>query len=159
MRIGFGFDAHAFDDMEKPLVLGGETVHTRRGVHAVSDGDVVAHAAADALLGAAALGDLGTFYASSDPQWMGAHSMSAILGDVARRVGDAGWETGNIDITIIVESVQISPHREAIRNNLAEVLGVDLDRISVKATTTDGLGFLGREQGVAATAIVMLVAR
>lgn len=157
MRVGFGFDAHAFDTMEKPLILGGETVHARRGVQATSDGDVVAHAATDALLGAAALGDLGSFYSSSDPEWSGVNSMSAILGDAARRVREAGWEIGNLDVTVIVESIRISPHREAMRANLAAALDTDLANVSLKATTTDGLGFLGQEQGVAATAIAMLV--
>lgn len=156
MRVGFGFDAHAFSGMEKPLVVGGETVHDRRGVDATSDGDVVAHATADALLGALALGDLGVHYPSTDTALFGADSMVAILGDVSRRVREAGWEIGNLDVTVIAESVRIAPHRENIRQNLATVLGANIDRISVKATTTDGLGFTGREQGVSATAVVLL---
>jgi len=156
VRVGFGFDAHAFSGMEKPLVVGGETVHERRGVDATSDGDVVAHAAADALLGAAALGDLGVFYPATDQTMMGADSMVAILGDAARRVRAAGWEIGNLDVTVIAQSVRIGPHRDAMRRNLANVLEVDLDQVSLKATTTDGLGFAGREQGISATAIVLL---
>lgn len=157
MRVGFGFDTHAFSGMEKPLVVGGEIVHDRRGVLATSDGDVVAHAAADALLGAAALGDLGVFYPSTDEAWLGADSMAAILSDAAQRVRTAGWEIGNLDVTVIVQSVRIAPHRERMRKNLADVLETTLDQISVKATTTDGMGFAGREEGISAAAVVMLV--
>lgn len=157
MRVGFGFDAHAFSGLQKPLILGGEIVHERRGVSATSDGDVLVHALVDALLGAASLGDLGTFYPASDPQWEGASSMAQILPDTVSRIEQAGWRIVNVDATVIVESVRIAPHRDQMRSNVAAALGVDVDAVSVKATTTDGLGFLGNEQGVAATAIALLM--
>lgn len=158
MRVGFGFDAHAFAGLERPLILGGEQVHERRGVAATSDGDVLVHAVVDGLLGAAGLGDLGTFYPSSDPEWGGANSVEQILPDAVARIRAAGWQIVNVDATVIVESVRIAPHRQQMRANLAQALDIDQSAVSVKATTTDGMGFLGREEGVAATAVVLLVA-
>jgi 2-C-methyl-D-erythritol 2,4-cyclodiphosphate synthase len=147
-RVGLGVDAHRFGG-DPPLKLGGVVVDDSRGVEATSDGDVAAHALADALLGAAGLGDLGQHFPADDPQSLGADSM-IILQDVVRMVQSAGWEIVNADLTIIAQEVRIAPHRQAISQALAEVLGVD---VSVKATTTDGMGFIGRAEGLAVLAI------
>lgn len=155
MRIGQGFDAHRFGGTP-PIILGGVVVDEARGVEATSDGDVAIHALVDALLGAAALGDLGRHYPSSDEQWHGVSSMD-LLSDAVRRVADAGFAVGNVDVTVLSESVRIAPHREAMRSALAETLGVDVGRVSVKATTTDGLGFVGRSEGIAALAVASIV--
>lgn len=154
MRVGWGFDAHRFGGPGVTL-LGGVAVDERRGVEATSDGDVLAHAVADALLGAAALGDLGNLFPSAEPRWRGADSM-ALLAEVVSRVGRAGYRVSALDATVIAEKVRVAPHREAIRRRLAEVLGVQIEVVSVKATTTDGLGFLGRDEGLAAVAVAVL---
>ena len=154
MRVGWGFDAHRFGGSGATL-LGGVIADAGRGVEATSDGDVLAHAVADALVGAAALGDLGLLFPSHDPRWQGADSM-ALLGEVVALVGAAGYRVGSIDVTVIAEKVRVAPHREEIRRNLASVLGIGITAVSVKATTTDGLGFLGRGEGLAAMAVVVL---
>jgi 2-C-methyl-D-erythritol 2,4-cyclodiphosphate synthase len=154
MRVGWGADVHRFGG-PGPIRLGGVVVDRSRGVEATSDGDVLAHAAADALLGATALGDLGALFPSADPRWRGADSM-ALLAVVMERVKAAGHRVSSLDATVIAESVRVSPHREAIRRRLAEVLEVEVDRVSVKATSTDGLGLLGRDEGLAAVAVAVL---
>jgi 2-C-methyl-D-erythritol 2,4-cyclodiphosphate synthase len=154
MRVGWGADVHRFGE-PGPIRLGGVVVDQSRGVEATSDGDVLAHAAADALLGAAALGDLGALFPSADPSWRGADSM-ALLAVVVERVQAAGYRVSSLDATVIAETVRVSPHREAIRRRLAEVLGVEMERVSVKATSTDGLGFLGRDEGLAAVVVAVL---
>ncbi|OFW52765.1 MAG: 2-C-methyl-D-erythritol 2,4-cyclodiphosphate synthase [Actinobacteria bacterium RBG_16_70_17] len=154
MRVGWGTDVHRFGG-PGPMKLGGVVVDESRGVEATSDGDVLAHAAADALLGAAALGDLGDLFPSGDTRWRGADSM-ALLAVTVGRVRVAGYRVSSIDVTVIAEKVRVSPHREAIRHRLAEVLEVEADRVSVKATSTDGLGFLGRDEGLAAVVVVVL---
>jgi len=154
MRVGWGADVHRFGG-PGPIRLGGVVVDQSRGVEATSDGDVLAHAAADALLGAAALGDLGALFPSADPRWRGADSM-ALLAVVMERVKAAGCRVSSLDATVIAESVRVSPHREAIRRRLAEVLEVEVDRVSVKATSTDGLGFLGLGEGLAAVVVAVL---
>jgi 2-C-methyl-D-erythritol 2,4-cyclodiphosphate synthase len=154
MRTGWGFDAHRFAP-SGGVLLAGVVADTDRGVAATSDGDVVAHAAADALLGGAALGDIGELFPSSDPQWQDADSME-LLADVARRVAAIGFSISSIDVTVLAQSVRVAPHREAIRRALAEALGIDLDRVSCKATTTDGLGFIGEDEGIAAVAVAVL---
>jgi 2-C-methyl-D-erythritol 2,4-cyclodiphosphate synthase len=154
MRVGWGFDSHRFGG-SGPTLLGGVIADAGRGVEATSDGDVIAHAVADSLLGAAALGDLGDFFPSGDPRWKGADSM-ALLAEVVTRVVAAGYRVASIDVTVIAEAVRVSPHRGEIRRRLAAVLGVDIDAVSLKATTTDGLGFLGRDEGLAAAAVVVL---
>ena len=154
MRVGWGCDAHRFGG-PGPTLLGGVVVDSDRGVEATSDGDVLAHAAADALLGAAALGDLGTLFPSDDPRWRGADSMG-LLAAVAARVADAGFRVASLDATVIAERVRVSPHRAAIRSRLAAVLGTGVEAVSVKGTTTDGLGFLGRDEGLAAAAVAVL---
>ena len=154
MRVGWGADVHRFGG-PGPIRLGGVVVDESRGVEATSDGDVLAHAVADALLGAAALGDLGALFPSSDPRWRGADSMT-LLAAVVGRLPAAGWRVSSLDATVIAEKVRVSPHREAIRRRLAEVLEVEVDRVSVKATSTDGLGLLGRDEGLAAVAVAVL---
>lgn len=147
-RVGLGLDAHRFGG-DPPLKLGGIVVDDSRGVEATSDGDVAAHALADALLGAAGLGDLGQHFSPGNPQWLGADSM-VILQDVVRMVQSAGWEIVNADLTIVAQELRIAPHRQTIAQALAEVVGAD---VSVKATTTDGMGFIGRAEGLAVLAI------
>jgi 2-C-methyl-D-erythritol 2,4-cyclodiphosphate synthase len=154
MRVGWGFDAHRFAEAGS-VRLGGIVVDDRRGVVATSDGDVLAHAVADALLGAAALGDLGELFPSSDAAWVDADSMD-LLQRVGILVAEAGYRLGSVDATVIAETLRVAPNRDAIRLALADRLGVDPASVSVKATTTDGLGFLGRDEGIAAMAVVVL---
>lgn len=155
MRVGWGFDAHRFAPSGQVL-LAGVVVDTTRGVEATSDGDVAAHAVIDALLGAAALGDLGTHYPSNDPAWEGADSM-ALLADTVGRLAAAGFCPSSVDVTVISETVRVAPHRQEVRDSLAAALGLDADAVSVKATTTDGMGFLGADEGIAASAVAVVV--
>lgn len=155
MKVGFGFDAHQIADLP-PLKLGGVIVDDEIGLAGTSDADVLIHAVADAMLGAAALGDLGTFFPSDDERWLGADSLH-LLEQVVGIVASEGLQVGNVDVTVIAQSVRVGPHREEMRQNLATALGVALEDVSVKATTTDLLGFLGRDEGIAATAVVLLV--
>ena len=156
MRVGWGFDAHQLDD-RGPLVLGGISVAEDVGVIATSDGDLVLHALTDALLGAAALGDLGMHFPSSDPQWEGADS--AIFVTRALEMAAAtGLGVAGVDITVISEEVRVAPHRDRIRQRIAELLGVSASLVSVKATTTDGLWFSSSKRGIAAAAVVSLEA-
>jgi 2-C-methyl-D-erythritol 2,4-cyclodiphosphate synthase len=154
LRVGIGIDAHAFSD-EAALVLGGVDFPAERGLAGHSDGDVVAHALIDAILGAAGMGDIGELFPSGDPQWLDASSMRLLQRayEVVRRTG---WELVNADCVLIGEEPRIAPSREAMRARLAGALGVDLDRISVRATTTDQLGFTGRREGLAAQAVALL---
>lgn len=152
MRVGWGFDAHRFDG-NPPVLLAGIAADHARGLAGTSDADVVAHAVADALLGAAGLGDLGVLFPSSDPRWSGADSM-ALLRQVVERFYGEGLAVDHIDVTVIAETIRIEPVREDIRRNLAAALGVNSRSVSIKATSTDGLGFLGRDEGVAAVAVV-----
>ena len=151
-RVGWGFDAHRLDG-EPPLKLGGIVVSEAQGVTATSDGDVVAHAVADALLGAGALGDLGEHFPSDDPANAGADSMG-ILGQVVAMARDAGWQTTHVDVTVVAEEVRVAPYHQAIAENLAGALSLPRSGVSVKATSTDGLGFVGRNEGLAAVAVV-----
>ena len=151
-RIGIGFDVHRFD-ANPPVLLGGVPVDTSRGVEATSDGDVAAHAVTDAVLGAANLGDMGMHFPSSEPRWSGADSLE-MLREAVRMAGAKGVAVVAVDVTVISQSVRVGPYREAIRAGLAGGLGVETDRVSVKATTTDGLGVLGRDEGLAAMAVV-----
>ena len=154
MRIGWGFDAHRIGP-DGPMRIGGVVVSETRGLIGTSDADVALHAAADAILGAAALGDLGTHFPSSDSRWHDADS-SDLLRRVVEMVAAAGLSVDSIDVTVIAESVRIAPHRDAMRSHLAAILDAPLDRVSVKATSTDGMGYLGRDEGVAATAVTVL---
>lgn len=154
MRVGWGVDTHRFTP-EGKVRLGGVVVDETRGVEATSDGDVLAHAVADALLGAAALGDLGQLFPSADPQWWGADSMD-LLREVVGRVGEAGYRVTTVDGTVVAQDVRVSPHRDDIRIALAAALGIDVSGVSVKATTTDHLGFTGRGEGLTALAVAVL---
>ena len=155
MRIGSGFDVHAFGEGDH-LMLGGVRVPHDRGVIAHSDGDVVIHALCDALFGALALGDIGKHFPPSDPRWKDADSRQ-FLRHCALLLDQHGWTLGNADITVICERPKIGPHAEAMRTCIAEDLGALPAQISVKATTTEKLGFTGRGEGIAAQAVVLLV--
>ena len=154
MRIGWGFDAHRIGP-DGPMTIGGVLVDDDRGLIGTSDGDVALHAVADAILGAAALGDLGTHFSSADEQWHGADSAD-LLSRVVEMAREAGLLVDSVDVTVVAETVRIGPHREAIRHRLAQVVAAPIDRISVKATSTDGMGFIGRDEGIAAVATVVL---
>ena len=145
LRIGLGVDAHALEDGVR-LVLGGVEIDHPRGLAGHSDGDVIAHALTDALLGAAGLGDIGSLYPSGDERWQGADSLE-LLGDAYGRVRDAGYELVNADCVLIGEEPRIAPYRERMRERLAGALGVEADRVNVRATTTDRLGFTGPVRG------------
>ncbi len=157
IRIGHGFDVHAFGDGDH-LMLGGVRVPHGRGVLAHSDGDVVIHALCDALLGALALGDIGRHFPPGDARWKDADSRT-FLRQCNALIRTRGWMLGNADVTVVCERPKIGPHAEAMRAVLADDLGVAHDAISVKATTTETLGFTGRGEGIAAQAVVLLVQR
>jgi 2-C-methyl-D-erythritol 2,4-cyclodiphosphate synthase len=154
LRVGLGVDAHALAE-GVPLVLGGVEIESPRGLAGHSDGDVIAHALIDALLGAAGLGDIGSLFPPGDPEWEGASSLD-LLRRAAAQVGEAGWEVVNADCILIGEEPRIAPLREQMRERLAEGVGADPDRINVRATTMDKLGFTGRGQGLAAQAVALL---
>ena len=149
-----GVDAHALVE-GVPLVLGGVEIESSRGLAGHSDGDVIAHALIDAVLGAANLGDIGTLFPSDDAQYRGASSLG-LLTEAYRRVRESGWRLVNADCVLIGEEPRIGPHREEMGKRLAGALGVDRDRIAVRATTTDALGFTGRGEGLAAQAVALL---
>jgi len=154
LRIGLGVDAHAFSD-GVPLVLGGVAIESPRGLAGHSDGDVIAHALIDALLGGAGLGDIGSLFPPGEAEWEGASSLD-LLRRAAAQVHEAGWELVNADCVLIGEEPRIAPLREQMRECLAEAVGVDAERINVRATTTDKLGFTGRGQGLAAQAVALV---
>jgi len=153
-RTGMGFDVHAFSG-NGPIMLGGLEVPHDRGLAGHSDADVVLHAITDALLGAAGLGDIGEHFPPSDPQWKGADS-SLFLAHAAALVRDKGGLIDHIDCTIIAEAPKVGPYRQTMRSRIAEILGLSVDQVSVKATTTEGLGFTGRREGIAAQAIASI---
>ncbi|MCC5863054.1 MAG: 2-C-methyl-D-erythritol 2,4-cyclodiphosphate synthase [Gammaproteobacteria bacterium] len=155
VRIGHGYDVHAFGDGDH-VVLGGVRIPHVRGLMAHSDGDVLLHAVCDALLGAAGLGDIGVHFPDTDPAWAGADSR-VLLRQVVATLAAAGWVPGNVDATLICQAPRIGPHREAMRETLAGDLGVAVDAVNVKATTTERLGFLGRSEGIAAHAVALIV--
>lgn len=152
MRTGLGFDAHRFDDSQAPLRLGGVVVDEGRGLAATSDGDVLAHAITDALLGAAALGDMGTHFPSEDAQWAGADSLEMLKQAVAA-LAAVGLRPSSVDATVVAQSVRVGPYRSQMQAALAMAIGLDAAMVSVKATTTDGMGAIGADQGVAALAV------
>jgi 2-C-methyl-D-erythritol 2,4-cyclodiphosphate synthase len=154
MRVGTGFDVHAFGPGDF-VMLGGVRVPHTHGVVAHSDGDVVLHALCDALLGAAALGDIGQHFRDDDPRWRGADSREFVKA-VLVMVRERGWRVGNADVTLLAEAPRLARVREQIRATLAQLLDVPLDCVNVKATTTERLGFLGRREGIAAQAVVLL---
>jgi len=154
-RVGWGFDAHALTG-EPPLVLGGVVISDTVGLTATSDGDVLAHAVTDALLGACVLGDMGEHFPSDDPALAGADSIF-LLRQAATMAVAAGFLVAHVDATVVAEKVRVSMHRKAIRENLAEALGAPVEAVSVKATTTDGLGFAGKGEGIAAVAVITVI--
>jgi 2-C-methyl-D-erythritol 2,4-cyclodiphosphate synthase len=154
LRVGTGFDAHALVD-GAPLVLGGVAIDHPRGLAGHSDGDVLAHALTDAVLGAAGMEDIGALFSSDDPAHEDADSIE-LLREAWRRVQAAGWRLVNADVVLIGEEPRLAPHRDAMRARLAGALGVDPERVAVRATTTDGLGFTGRGEGLAAQAVALL---
>ena len=153
-RTGMGFDVHAFSG-EGPLMLGGVEVPHSRGLAGHSDADVVLHAITDALLGAAGLGDIGEHFPPSDPRWKGAAS-SIFLKHAVELLRSNGAQIDHIDCTVIAEAPKIGPHRAAMRVRIAEIAGLGVDQVSVKATTTEGLGFTGRREGIAAQAVASI---
>lgn len=152
-RVGLGFDAHAFD-AERPLVLAGVTIPDVPGLLGHSDADVVAHAVADAILGAAALGDLGERYPATD-LFKDADSLE-LLRECAVEVRAAGWRIDSVDCTIVAEGPKVTPYKEQMVDNLARALDISPGRVSVKATTTDGMGFTGRGEGMGAIAVALI---
>jgi 2-C-methyl-D-erythritol 2,4-cyclodiphosphate synthase len=155
VRIGQGFDVHAFGEGDH-VILGGVRIPHDRGIVAHSDGDVAIHALCDAMLGALALGDIGQHFPPSDPQWKGADSR-AFLRRCNELIGERGWRVGNADITVVCERPKVGPHALAMRELMAADLGVEVASVSVKATTSEKLGFTGRGEGIAAQAVVLLV--
>lgn len=153
-RIGLGFDAHAFQE-GRTLILGGVAIPHERGLAGHSDADVLAHALADAILGAMRAGDIGAHFPDTDPAFSGISSLE-LLRRVAARAHEAGWRLVDADTVLALEQPKIAPHRDAMRENLARALGVGIESVGVKATTTEGLGFTGRSEGVAAYAVVLM---
>ncbi len=157
MRVGFGYDSHRFEP-GGPLVLGGVRIECDVHLHGHSDGDAICHAVTDAVLGAAALGDIGEMFSNSDPANRGRDSVDMLERAVAR-VHEAGWHVGQVDVVVVSESPKIAPHRAAIRARLAAALGVAPAEVSVKGKTNEGMGFVGRGEGIACMASATLVAR
>lgn len=156
IRIGQGFDVHAFTEGDH-VMLGGVAIPHDQGLKAHSDGDVALHALSDALLGALALGDIGHYFPDTDPQWKGADS-GKLLAAIYQDVTAAGWQLGNADLTVICQAPKLAAHIGAMRQRIADLLGCSAAQISVKATTTEKLGFTGRKEGIAVQAVVLLVA-
>jgi 2-C-methyl-D-erythritol 2,4-cyclodiphosphate synthase len=154
MRIGCGIDVHAFGPGDF-VMLGGVRIAHTRGVVAHSDGDVVLHALCDALLGAAGLGDIGQHFSDADPRWRGADS-ARFVAEVLAMLRGRGLAVANADLTVIAQAPKIAPHRAAMRRQIARLLALEEERVNIKATTTEGLGFLGRLEGIAAQAVVLL---
>ncbi|SET76082.1 2-C-methyl-D-erythritol 2,4-cyclodiphosphate synthase [Pseudomonas graminis] len=155
MRIGHGYDVHRFAEGDF-ITLGGVRIAHTSGLLAHSDGDVVLHALSDALLGAAALGDIGKHFPDTDPQFKGADSR-VLLRHVLKQVQGKGWKVGNVDATIVAQAPKMAPHIERMRALIAEDLQVDIEQVNVKATTTEKLGFTGREEGIAVHAVALLI--
>ena len=154
MRIGHGYDAHRFCE-DKSLIIGGVTIPFELGMLAHSDGDVLVHALCDALLGAVGLGDIGGFYPDTDAQYAGIDSR-ILLRDVYQKVNEQGWVLSNADMTIIAQKPKMKKHIPDMKARLAEDLSVSVSRLNIKATTTEGMGFTGRAEGISAHAVVLL---
>lgn len=155
MRIGHGFDVHAFGGVG-PLVIGGVRIPFEQGFIAHSDGDVALHALTDALLGAVAMGDIGKLFPDTDPAFKGADSRG-LLCEAWRRIAAKGYRIGNVDVTIIAQAPKMLPHVPQMRVNIAEDLGCHMNEVNVKATTTEKLGFTGRGEGIACEAVALLL--
>jgi 2-C-methyl-D-erythritol 2,4-cyclodiphosphate synthase len=154
LRIGQGFDVHAFGSGDR-VVLGGVTLAHTHGVRAHSDGDVLLHALCDALLGAAALGDIGMHFPDSDPKWRGADSR-VFLRHIFQLLRERGYVVVNVDVTVLADAPRLGKHRAAMCANVASDLQIDIGRVNVKATTSEGLGYIGRGEGIACHAIAMI---
>ena len=154
LRIGHGYDVHRLTEGRR-LILGGVDVAYDRGLLGHSDADVLVHAIMDAILGAAALGDIGMLFPDSDPRYKGADSL-ALLREVIRVTAEAGYRVENLDATVLAQAPKLSPHKEQMRRNIADAAGLDISQVSVKATTEEGLGFTGSGEGIAAHAVVLL---
>lgn len=157
MRIGHGYDVHKFGS-EQPLILGGVTVPHSTGLVAHSDGDVVLHAVADALLGSLALGDIGQHFPDTDAKFKGADS-GVLLQHVFGLIRERGWQLGNLDVTIVAQAPKMAPHIGTMRERIAGLLNAEVDQVNVKATTTERLGFVGREEGIACHCVALITKR
>ena len=154
MRIGHGYDVHRLVP-DRKLILGGVEIPHETGLLGHSDADVLVHAVMDALLGAAAMGDIGKLFPDNDPAYKGADSMR-LAEEVVAKITEAGWRVGNVDVTVIAQAPKLAPHIAQMRTNLAAVLQVDLSQVNVKATTEEKLGFTGEKLGIAAHALCLL---
>ncbi len=155
MRIGQGYDVHRLAENRK-LILGGVEIEFEKGLLGHSDADVLAHAIMDAILGAAAMGDIGHLFPDTDPAYSGADSI-ALLREVCRRVREQGFDIGNIDATVMAQRPKLAPHIIKMRENIASACGIDIGCVSVKATTEEGLGFTGSGEGMSASAVCLLI--
>ncbi len=154
IRMGYGYDVHKLVEGRK-LILGGKEIAFEKGLLGHSDADVLTHAICDALLGAASLGDIGKNFPDTDERYRGINSL-LLLAEVGRKLSDKGYTVNNIDATIIAQAPKLAPHIEDMRENVAKTLGVDIDRISIKATTEEGLGFTGQKEGIASAAVAVI---
>tara|TARA_B100000575_G_scaffold127193_1_gene101365 strand:- start:1096 stop:1578 length:483 start_codon:yes stop_codon:yes gene_type:complete len=154
IRVGFGYDVHKFS-VDRPLILGGITIAHEMGLYGHSDADILLHAITDALLGALALGDIGTHFPDTDPTYEGADS-ALLLAKVYELVGDKGYNLGNVDATVVMERPKLLHFIPSIRERIASILAVELDQVSIKATTSERMGFVGREEGAAVMATVLI---
>ncbi len=155
IRIGNGYDIHRLVP-DRPLILGGVKIEHELGLLGHSDADVLTHAIMDAMLGAVSLGDIGLYFPPTDPKWAGADSIE-LLKQVAKLIGDRGWQIGNLDTVIVAERPKLKPHIQAMRDRLAQALNLAPDQIGVKATTNEKLDAIGREEGICAYAVVLLI--
>ena len=155
IRIGNGYDIHQLAE-GRPLILGGINIPHELGLLGHSDADVLTHSIMDALLGALSLGDIGHYFPPSDPKWKGADS-TILLEQVLKIVSSQGWKIGNIDSTIVAEQPKLKPHLKSMRDALAQTMAIEIDQISIKATTNERLGPIGRQEGICAYAVVLLV--
>ncbi|MGQ9654646.1 MAG: 2-C-methyl-D-erythritol 2,4-cyclodiphosphate synthase [Thermodesulfobacteriota bacterium] len=154
LRVGHGYDAHRWVE-GRPLVLGGVDIPHHRGLLGHSDADVILHAICDAILGASALGDLGSHFSDTDPEYAGISSL-ILLERTAQMARGRGWEVVNVDATVIAQSPRLAPHIPRMVDEIADTLGLHSSQVNLKATTTEGMGFVGREEGIAAHAVVLL---
>ncbi|MBO6304308.1 MAG: 2-C-methyl-D-erythritol 2,4-cyclodiphosphate synthase [Selenomonadaceae bacterium] len=154
MRIGMGYDAHRLVE-NRDLILGGVKIPHTLGLLGHSDADVLLHAVSDALLGAAALGDIGKHFPDTDERYKGADSLK-LLGEVLKKINEAGFTVGNVDATIVAQKPKLAPYIETMRENIAKVLKTDLNSVSVKATTEEKMGFTGSEEGISAYAVALI---
>jgi 2-C-methyl-D-erythritol 2,4-cyclodiphosphate synthase len=156
-RTGIGYDSHRFEP-GGPLVLGGVRIESDYHLHGHSDGDAVAHAVTDAILGAAAMGDIGSMYPDTDPAYRGSDSIELLVG-ARSLIWHAGWVVGQVDVVVIAETPKIAPHRDAMRDRLATALDISRDDVSIKGKTNEGMGFVGRGEGIACIATATIVRR